>query len=207
MNASLLTGSQTVGPFFEPCLLRDGACRNDIAGPDTVGERIRIEGRVLDGDDVPVPDAMVEVWQADTHGHYNHPTDKGVSSDSRFTGFGRSGTAGDGSFWFETIKPGPVPFKEQRMQAPHIVVTIFARGLLNHLVTRLYFADEPANTSDPILQFVPAERRATLLAGRVDGRDSSRSYNAAGDVSSNTSVVYRFDIILQGEGETAFFNL
>ena len=193
MSTFLLTASQTVGPFFEPCLLRDGACRNDLTGPATAGERIRIEGRVLDGDGVPVPDAMVEVWQADAHGHYNHPADKGTApSDPDFTGFGRSGTGEDGSYWFETIKPGPVPFDAQQWQAPHIVVTIFARGLLNHLVTRLYFADEPANASDPILQYVPDERRETLLARRE---------------TEGATNVYRFDIILQGTGETAFFNL
>ncbi|HKV58865.1 MAG TPA: protocatechuate 3,4-dioxygenase subunit alpha, partial [Ktedonobacteraceae bacterium] len=141
----------------------------------------------------PVPDAMVEVWQADAHGHYNHPADKGTApSDPDFTGFGRSGTGEDGSYWFETIKPGPVPFDAQQWQAPHIVVTIFARGLLNHLVTRLYFADEPANASDPILQYVPDERRETLLARRE---------------TEGATNVYRFDIILQGTGETAFFNL
>jgi protocatechuate 3,4-dioxygenase alpha subunit len=193
MSTLLLTASQTVGPFFEPCLLRYGACRNDLTGPATVGERIRIEGRVLDGDGAPVPDAMVEIWQADAHGRYNHPADKvTASADSDFTGFGRSGTGEDGSYWFETIKPGPVPFDAQRWQAPHIVVTIFARGLLNHLVTRLYFADEPANASDPILQYVPDARRPTLLAGRV---------------TDAVPIVYRFDINLQGKDETAFFNL
>ena len=212
MSTFLLTASQTVGPFFEPCLLRDGACRNDLTGPATVGERIRIEGRVLDGDGVPVPDAMIEIWQADERGRYNHPDDAGTAPlDSDFTGFGRSGTGADGSYWFETIKPGPVPFDAQQMQAPHIVVTIFARGLLNHLVTRLYFADEPTNASDPILQYVPGERRETLLAGRVDGRvdgrDQSRPYIASGDASDLAPVVYRFDIILQGTGETVFFNL
>ncbi len=193
MSTYLLTASQTVGPFFGPCLLRDGARRNDLTGPETVGERIRIEGHVFDGDGVPVPDAMVEIWQADAHGRYNHPADKGTApSDPDFTGFGRSGTGEDGSYWFETVKPGPVPFNAQQWQAPHIVFTIFARGLLNHLVTRLYFADEPATASDPVLHHVPDERRATLLAGRV---------------SNDATHVYRFDIILQGKDETVFFNL
>ena len=193
MSTFLLTASQTVGPFFEPCLLRDGACRNELAGPETVGERIRIEGRVLDGDGVPVPDAMIEIWQADAHGHYNHPADTGTAlSDSGFTGFGRSGTEADGSYWFETIKPGPVPFDAQQWQAPHIVVTVFARGLLNHLVTRLYFAGEPTNASDPVLHYVPDERRATLLARHE---------------TEGATKVYRFDIILQGTGETVFFNV
>lgn len=193
MSTFLLTASQTVGPFFAPCLLREDACRNVLAGRETVGERIRIEGRVFDGDGAPVPDAMVEIWQADGRGRYNHPGDVGTAPlDSVFTGYGRSGTGEDGSYWFETIKPGPVPFNAQQWQAPHIVVTIFARGLLNHLVTRLYFADDPANASDPILQLVPDERRATLLARRETNGETS---------------IYRFDIMLQGTGETAFFNL
>lgn len=188
-----LTGSQTVGPFFEPTLLREDARRNILTQPETVGERIRIEGRVLDGDEIPVPDAMIEIWQANAQGRYNHPADQGSAYlDPSFLGFGRSGTAEDGSYWFETIKPGSVLFDKERQQAPHICVTVFARGLLNHLVTRLYFEDEPANKLDPILHYVPEERRATLLARRE---------------SRGTRIVYRFDIILQGAGETAFFNV
>ena len=193
MNTHLLTSSQTVGPFFAPALLREDARRNVLTRPDTVGERIRIEGRVLDGDGVPVPDALIEIWQANAHGRYNHVADQGAAQlDSSFLGFGRSGTAEDGSYWFETVKPGLVPFDGERMQAPHICATVFSRGLLNHLVTRLYFEDEPGNALDPVLQCVPNDRRATLLARR-EARD--------------TVVVYRFDIVLQGADETAFFNL
>jgi protocatechuate 3,4-dioxygenase alpha subunit len=195
MSTFPLTGSQTVGPFFSPALLREGARCNVLTWPETTGERIRIEGRVLDGDGVPVPDAMVEIWQANAHGRYNHPADQGPAElDASFLGFGRSGTEEDGSYWFETVKPGPVPFdaERQRLQAPHICVTVFARGLLNHLVTRLYFEDEPTNARDPVLQRVPDHRRATLLARREPG---------------SARVVYRFDIVLQGAGETAFFNL
>lgn len=193
MSTFPLTGSQTVGPFFSPALLRDDARRNVLTRPETAGERIRIEGRVLDGDGVPVPDAMVEIWQANAYGRYNHPTDQGPAAlDASFLGFGRSGTEEDGSYWFETVKPGPVPFDGERLQAPHICVTVFSRGLLNHLVTRLYFEDEPANTFDPVLQRVPGHRRATLLARREPG---------------DAAIVYRFDIVLQGAGETAFFNL
>jgi protocatechuate 3,4-dioxygenase alpha subunit len=195
MSTFPLTGSQTVGPFFSPALLREEARRNVLTRPETAGERIRIEGRVLDGDGVPVPDAMVEIWQANAHGRYNHPTDQGPAVlEPSFLGFGRSGTEEDGSYWFETVKPGPVPFdrERQRLQAPHICVTVFSRGLLNHLVTRLYFEDEPTNAGDPVLQRVPEHRRATLLARREPG----------GPV-----VVYRFDIVLQGADETAFFNL
>ena len=193
MNKLLLTSSQTVGPFFSPALLRDDARRQVLVQPETIGERIRITGHVLDGDRLPVPDALVEIWQADAHGRYNHPADQGSgSSDRSFVGFGRSGTENEGAYWFETIKPGPVPFDSEHMQAPHICVTVFARGLLNHLVTRLYFADEPTNASDPILLRVPESRRATLVAHRQqEGAD----------------LIYRLDIILQGEGETAFFNV
>jgi protocatechuate 3,4-dioxygenase alpha subunit len=193
MSMIPLTSSQTVGPFFAPALLREDARRNVLTRPETIGERIRIEGYVLDGDGVPVPDAMVEIWQANAHGRYNHSTDLGPAPlDAFFLGFGRSGTAEDGSYWFETVKPGAVPFDRERMQAPHICVTVFSRGLLNHVVTRLYFEDEPANSSDPVLQCVPGERRATLLARR----------EPFGPVE-----LYRFDIILQGARETAFFNL
>ena len=193
MKTFPLTGSQTVGPFFAPALLREGARRNVLVQPETAGERIRIEGRILDGDGMPVPDALVEIWQANAYGRYNHPADQSPAAlDPSFTGFGRSGTEEDGSYWFETIKPGPVPFDEKRLQAPHICVTVFARGLLNHLVTRLYFEDEPTNTGDPLLQCVPGDRQATLLARREPG---------------DTLVVYRFDIVLQGAEETAFFNL
>jgi protocatechuate 3,4-dioxygenase, alpha subunit len=193
MSTFPLTSSQTVGPFFAPALLREDARRNVLTQPETAGERIRIAGRVLDGDGVPVPDALVEIWQANAHGRYYHAADQGPAPlDPSFCGFGRSGTAEDGSYWFETVKPGPVPCAGERLQAPHICVTVFARGLLNHLVTRLYFEDEPTNAGDPVLQCVPADRRATLLARREPG---------------DTAVVYRLDIVLQGAGETAFFNL
>ncbi len=190
-----LAPSQTVGPFFLECLLREDARRNALARPETEGVRIRIEGRVLDGDGAPVPDALVEIWQANARGRYRHETDsrEAIAIDPGFIGFGRSGTDETGMFWFETIKPGPVPFDEHTMQAPHVCVMVLARGLLNHLATRLYFSDERANADDPVLQRVPADRRGTLIAQReaVDGQPA----------------IYRFDIILQGAGETAFFNL
>ncbi len=193
MSTLPLTGSQTVGPFFSPALLREDARRNVLTQPETAGERIRIEGRVLDGDGIPVPDAMVEIWQANAHGRYNHPADSGPAQlDPSFLGFGRSGTAEDGSYWFETVKPGPVAFDRERLQAPHICVAVFSRGLLNHLVTRLYFEEEPANAEDPVLQCVPDDRRVTLLARREP---------------AGAETIYRFDIVLQGAGETAFFNV
>ena len=187
-----LTSSQTVGPFFGPALVRDDEMQHVLTGPDTQDRRIRIEGCVYDGEGVPVPDALVEIWQANAYGRYNHPDDQSDAPlDPEFTGFGRSGADDEGRFWFETIVPGPVAFDGERLQAPHISVTVFARGLLNHLFTRIYFADEPANLNDPILHLVPADRRATLLATRsADG----------------PTAVYQFDIILQGPGETVFFN-
>jgi protocatechuate 3,4-dioxygenase, alpha subunit len=193
MDKLLLTSSQTVGPFFAPALLRKDAVRHVLVEPETVGERIRIEGHVLDGDRLPVPDALVEIWQANAHGRYSHARDAGPAPlDPSFVGFGRSGTENDGLYWFETIKPGRVPFDAERLQAPHICVTVFSRGLLNHLVTRLYFADEPSNASDPVLLCVPEHRRRTSLAARQQ---------------EGTTVVYCFDIVLQGEGETVFFNV
>jgi protocatechuate 3,4-dioxygenase alpha subunit len=187
------TASQTVGPFFHDCLLRAGAQCNVLAGAATEGQRIRIEGRVFDGDGVGVPDAVIEIWQANHHGRYNHPADmRDLPLDAAFTGFGRTGTDGDGAYWFETIRPGRVPFDGERLQAPHICVAVLARGLLNHLLTRLYFADDPANAGDPVLRLVPAERRATLLAQPADAGGAR---------------IYRMDIVLQGASETVFFNL
>ena len=194
MTTPGITSSQTVGPFFSDGLLREDMRYNRLAGPETDGEHIRIEGHVFDGDGAPVPDALVEIWQADSRGRYRHLDAVSMPEPPQFIGFGRSGTDESGLFWFETVKPGPVPLDldhPEIMQAPHISVIIFARGLLNHLVTRLYFANEPANLTDPILQRVPAERRATLLA---------RPQSGAGEL-------YHHDIILQGAGETAFFNL
>ncbi|MGH2558786.1 MAG: protocatechuate 3,4-dioxygenase subunit alpha [Thermomicrobiales bacterium] len=191
MTAHGLTPPQTVGPFFAPALLREDSRRNVLVGPATDGQRIRIEGRVLDGEGVPVPDALVEIWQANSHGRYNHPADgRDLPLDPACTGFGRSGTDKEDRFWFETIKPGPVPAPGGGLQAPHVSLTVFARGLLDHLTTRLYFEDEPANTEDPVLRLVPAERRATLIGRRE---------------ASTDGVVYRMDIVLQGAGETAFF--
>jgi protocatechuate 3,4-dioxygenase alpha subunit len=186
-----VTPTQTIGPFFSPALLRDP--QNVLATDDTAGERIRIEGRVLDGAGNVVPDALIEIWQANSHGRFNHPRDRrDLPLDPEFSGFGRSGTDDDGVYWFETIKPGPVPFEDAQMQAPHLSVTVHARGMLNHAQTRLYFEDEPANADDPILALVPADRRSTLIARREE---------------ATGAVTYRLDIVLQGRGETVFFNI
>jgi protocatechuate 3,4-dioxygenase alpha subunit len=188
-----LTSSQTVGPFFHDCLMREDARCDVLCTPATEGTRIRVEGRVIDGDREPVPDAVLEVWQANAHGRYNHPADvRGPPLDRAFTGYGRIATDADGRYAFTTVKPGSVPFDDERRQAPHISIAVLGRGLLNHLYTRLYFDDEAANADDPVLAKVPAERRATLVARRADGSHDER--------------VYRFDVVLQGEDETVYFD-
>jgi protocatechuate 3,4-dioxygenase alpha subunit len=186
-----VTPTQTIGPFFSPALLRD--VMNVLTTDSTAGQRIRIEGRVFDGAGNVVPDALIEIWQANSYGRFNHPRDRrDLPLDPEFGGFGRSGTDDDGVYWFETIKPGPVPFQGDQLQAPHLSVTVHARGMLNHAQSRLYFEDEAANATDPILALVPTERRGTLIASRHD---------------ADGTVTYRLDIVLQGRGETVFFNI
>lgn len=182
--------SQTVGPFFQEGLFVGG--ENDLVTERTRGERIIIRGRVLDGDGQPVPDAVIEIWQADAGGHFNHPADPNRSeADPHFRGFGRADTVHEGKFWFKTIKPGRVPGRDGKPQAPHISVRVFARGLLIHALTRLYFSDEDSNSNDPVLNSIAdAQRRRTLIATREESGDTP---------------LYRFDIHLQGEGETVFF--
>jgi protocatechuate 3,4-dioxygenase, alpha subunit len=186
------TPAQTVGPFYSIGLT--SKTMNVLATEATEGQRIRVEGKVLDGDGKPVPDAMVEIWQANSYGRYNHPDDKQEKPlDPRFTGWGRSGTDENCFYSFETIKPGPVPGPDATVQAPHINVVVFARGMLLHAYTRLYFADEPANESDPALNSIKNKaRRKTLIAARED---------------KNGQAVYRFDIRLQGKNETVFFDM
>ena len=191
MTGRGLTPSQTVGPFFHG-IVRDGA--NVLVTPHTRGDRIRIEGRILDGDGAAVPDAVVEIWQANSRGRYRHPADpRDVPLDPAFIGFGRARTDDRGAYWFDTVKPGPVPFTAaDTWQAPHVNMAVAARGLLNHLLTRIYFEDEAANRTDPVLQRVPEGRRRTLVAART---------------AVDRAVVYRFDVVLQGRAETVFFDL
>jgi protocatechuate 3,4-dioxygenase alpha subunit len=191
-----ITPSQTVGPFFafgltpKPGYGWSELVGNNLVTPDASGERIRIEGRVLDGDGAPLRDSMLEVWQADAAGRYAHPGDKRAPPNSTFKGHGRVGTTEEGFYSFTTIKPGAVPGPDGKPQAPHIALTVFARGMLRHCITRIYFAGEPANDADPILALVPAERRSTLIA-RKEQRGAE--------------TVYLFDVHLQGEKETVFF--
>jgi protocatechuate 3,4-dioxygenase alpha subunit len=191
------TPSQTVGPYFAygltpaqygyPALtsIADG----DLRSPEVEGEAIRIEGRVLDGQGAAVNDAMIEIWQADPQGRYAHPADP--RGNVAFRGFGRCGTGTDpeSRFVFETVKPGA----EDDKQAPHVNVIVFMRGLLTHLYTRIYFADEEkANAADPVLAAAPAARRGTLIAPRSQ---------------EGGKAVYRFDIHMQGDKETVFFDV
>ena len=193
-----LTPSQTVGPFFKYGLTPDGqydwndAFTNNLVTADTSGERIRIEGRVFDGDGKSVPDCMLEIWQADASGNFADPKDKRALPNSKFRGFGRCGTDPNGDYAFDTIKPGIVPDPDGKPQAPHLLLAIFARGMLLHNYTRIYFDGEAGNAADPVMALVPADRRATLIATREN---------------SGGRAVYRFDIRLQGDDETVFFDV
>jgi len=203
-----ITPSQTVGPFFAYGLAPNNRCewRPDKTGlydwkdtvngnlvtPDVTGDRIHIEGRVLDGDGAPINDAMIEIWQADAQGRYAHPRDNRALPNATFKGFGRSATDRNGIYAFDTIKPGAVSGPNGKPQAPHIVVGVYSRGMLRQIYTRLYFSDEASNADDAILALVPADRRDTLIA-RKEARGGQ--------------TVYRFDIRVQGDGETVFFDI
>lgn len=153
---------QTVGPFFQ--IGFDGLYELDVAGEEVGGERMRIEGRILDGSGEPIPDCIVEIWQANSHGKYAHPEDKQDKPlEQGFRGFGRSPTDEEGFFRFTSIKPGCVPGPNGALQAPHLVVGLLMRGLLRGLITRAYFYGDPSNADDPILKLVPAERLRTLM--------------------------------------------
>jgi protocatechuate 3,4-dioxygenase alpha subunit len=186
-----LTPSQTVGPFLHIGLpWPDGP---DVVATGSAGA-VLITGRVVDGAGLPVPDALIETWQADPDGRFTHPDDP-RADDGRsggaaaFRGFGRCATDVDGTYHIVTCKPGRLPAPDGAVEAPHIDVSVLGRGLLDRLVTRVYFADEPAaNAADPVLATVDPARLATLLAER-------------------TSDGYRFDIRLQGPGETVFFDV
>jgi protocatechuate 3,4-dioxygenase alpha subunit len=183
--------SQTIGPFYHFGLTTNQAL-GCLAGPEAKGERIRIRFRLFDGDGAPVPDGMIELWQADAAGKYGHPDDtQDRAPDPAFCGFGRLATDDEGCCVFETVCPGRVPDGRGGCQASHINVSVFARGLLARLCTRVYFEGDPALAEDPVLALVPEDRRHTLLARRCAAQASE----------------WNFDIHLQGEQETVFFDI
>jgi protocatechuate 3,4-dioxygenase alpha subunit len=185
----LPTPSQTVGPFFHLCL-RDDVSNRLISEDD--GDAVRIQGVVLDGAGDPVPDGMIEIWQANRAGRYAHPDDprEELRLEEAFTGFGRCATNEQGRYEFLTVKPGRVPDAHGVLQAPHVLVGLFARGLLKRLVTRIYFPDEQeANGHDPVLGSIADEAQRATIVARPTGSGLT------------------FDIRLQGEGQTAFFDV
>ena len=188
-----ITASQTVGPFLKIGLVREG---QEFVVPKSANGALKVQGRVYDGEGKPVPDAMIEIWQANVHGKYNHPEDLSDAELVKgFNGFGRSCTDEEGCFFFVTVKPGRVAGLGNTLQAPHIAINVFARGMLKQQVTRLYFSDEiHANSEDPVLNSIDdAEVRDTLVASKVN--------------DENGIPCYKFNIHLQGEKETAFFDV
>ncbi len=184
-DSSLQTASQTVGPFFHNALIRDGD--NILVNLQTRGEQLWLRGCVFDGEGQAIPDAMLEIWQADAAGIFNHESDpQHAQADPNFTGFGRSATDANGAYWFRTIKPGA------RETTSHINVHLFMRGLLIHLVTRIYFDDQTENSSDPVLNALEPGRQKSLISTREAAPDGT---------------TYRFDIHMQGELETVFFDV
>jgi protocatechuate 3,4-dioxygenase alpha subunit len=190
-----ITPSQTVGPFFAYGLTPNGqyawndAFTNNLQTSDVSGEKIRIEGAVYDGDGAIVPDAMLEIWQADAQGRFADPQDSRAIPNASFKGYGRCGTHVTGGYSFDTIKPGSVPGADGKPQAPHILLSVFGRGMTMQSTTRIYFDDEVMTATDEVVNIVPADRRATIIAKKT----------APG--------VYRFDIHLQGDNETVFFDV
>jgi protocatechuate 3,4-dioxygenase alpha subunit len=183
----LTTASQTVGPYLK---IGFATLSRDTMAPAAVaGERVAIQGRLFDGDGKPVNDGAIEFWQANARGKYASPADtQDVPVDAGFRGFGRMLTGADGEFRITTIKPGRVPGPGGVLQAPHLAVVVFMRGSLRHLLTRIYFPDEPANAEDPILKLVPADRRATLIARTA------------------APATLEWNIYMQGANETVFFD-
>ena len=183
-----VTSYQTVGPYFKIGL--EALYRNDLTNPNTPGRIVEVAGAVLDADRVPVPDAVLEIWHADSSGRYMvQPQVKPF--DDTFVGFGRVPTNEAGQFQFRTIKPGPIQANGPDIQAPHILVSVFMRGLLYRLITRIYFSDEPGNAGDPVLRSVERHRQGSLIAEADHGRPDR----------------YEWNIYLQGENETVFFEL
>ena len=177
---------QTVGPFFHDALPYEHGPR--IAGPDRA-DGIRLHGRVLDGDGAPIPDAMLEIWQADEAGAFvDRPGIYDAVTGDGFRGFGRCPTDIDGGYRFHTVKPGAVPTTDGTAQAPYVAMSVFSRGMLRRVVTRVYFDGDPANETDPLLTSVEKDRRPTLIA-------------------TATEDGYRFDVHIQGDDETVFLDV
>lgn len=183
----LLTPSQTIGPFYWGTLVN--TCHAEVAPPGTAGERVELAISLHDSGGAIVPDGLIEIWQANSHGRYNHPDDRrNLPLDPGFEGFGRASTDVNGVARFGTVRPGRVPWPAGGLQAPHVNVSVFARGVLNRLATRLYFDGDPALAEDPVLRMVADDRRATLIARR------------------DASGTWCLPIHLGGAGETAFFD-
>lgn len=182
-----LTPSQTIGPFYFGTLAN--TYRAELAPPGVAGERVELAIALHDRDGAVVPDGLVEIWQANSHGRYNHPEDRrNLPLDAGFEGFGRASTDRSGVARFGTVRPGRVPWPQGGLQAAHVNVSVFARGVLNRLATRLYFEGDAALPEDPVLKLVEAARRPTLIARR------------------DSSGVWRLPIHLGGVNETVFFD-
>ncbi len=183
--------SQTIGPFFHFSLTRNPAL-GCLRRPGAKGEYIRVRFRLVDGDGAPVPDGMLEIWQADASGKYDHPEDtQEQAHDPALCGFGRLATDSEGYCTFETVYPGRVPDGQGGWQASHLNISVFARGLLGRLCTRAYFNGDSALGKDPVLALVHEDRRHTLIARR----------------DANEPAQWNFEIRLQGEQETVFFDI
>jgi protocatechuate 3,4-dioxygenase alpha subunit len=183
-----VTPSQTIGPFYWGTIVK--TYRTDLAPAGVAGERIELALTLHDAEGAIVPDGLIEIWQANSHGRYNHPEDRrNLPLDSGFEGFGRASTDGKGTARFATVRPGRVPWPEGGVQAAHVNVSVFARGLLNRLATRLYFDGDGALGEDPVLKLIEAPRRATLIARR------------------DQSGAWALPIHLGGAKETVFFDL
>ena len=189
ISKHITTPSQTVGPYLHIGL--DWLTTSSLVAPETEGQHIVLQGCLLDADGQPIPDGMIEIWQANAHGKYAHPDDHQAKSLTKnFMGFGRLSTDEQGGFRFSTIKPGSVPHHDGSLQASHIMVQVFARGLIKQLVTRVYFPDDD-HSHDLVLKHVPVERRHTLVA----------------TATKDNPNVFNWNIALGGENETVFFTI
>ena len=182
-----LTPSQTIGPFYFGTIIK--AYHAELAPMGVAGERIELALTLHDAEGAIVPDGLLEIWQANSHGRYNHPDDRrNLPLDAGFDGYGRASTDTKGTAHFSTVRPGRVPWPAGGMQASHINVSVFARGVLNRLATRVYFDGDPALAEDPVLKLVDPARRGSLIARRENG-------------------VWHLPIYLGGAKETVFFDI